>query len=401
MRIEIEVPGGDPVILDDAVLAGGALDRGEPPDAPPVRLVFAAAHVILRESYGALPHSPEVRGDPEELAEHLDWERTLAFRRHLDAQGLGVAEAMDTAQRFELGWPTARRLIEECGRLDLECGFVAGAGSDQRKQIRDQGALVDAVTEQVAFIAAQGGIPIILPMPQLCAWSLDADEFVEVYDAIIRGGTGPCLIHWLGPMFLPELAGYFPGDSFDRVMDLDPEIVRGVKMSLLDPDLELRVRARCRQREQIVLTGDDLHFAALIEGNGPPERTVPLGDQAVPEGDFSHALLGVLDGAAVPAGRALRHLAAGDVAGYRSLIGPCERFGQIVFESPTEHYKAGLAFTAWLNGHQPNRWLVNRQDRRRDRAHLLEVARRASTAGCIESAELAAERLRFFIAEEV
>ena len=263
----------------------------------------------------------------------------------------------------------------------------------------DSATLIDAVVEQVSIIQSAGGIPIILPMPWLCRWGFDEGQFIATYRSIFEQCTGPLFIHWLGPMFMAELDGYFPGDSLRKILEIDPDKVRGVKMSMLDHDLELEVRNDCRDRGQIVLTGDDFHFSRLIEGDGNvPTGTVTLGDEEIPDGPFSHALLGVLDGVAVPAGRALRHLAAGDLAGYRRWMEPCEVYGQKVFEAPTHLYKAGLAFTAWLNGHQSQPMLLNRIDLQRDGAHLLEVARLASLAGAISDAGEAAEKIEFFLA---
>ncbi|MEC9475791.1 MAG: DUF993 family protein [Planctomycetota bacterium] len=387
MKIELSIPDGDPIWLEDGVLAS----EPEPEAAAPVRIAYAAAHIILEDSYRDR--------SSVDASDDVNWSQTMAFRQHLASHGFGIAEAMDTAQRFELGWSAARRLIEECGALQLDTGFIAGAGADQRDDIEDLTALIDAVVEQVAIIQSVGGIPIVLPMPWLCRWNCDEEQFVTTYRSIFEQCQGPLFIHWLGPMFLAELEGYFPGDSLQKILEIDPAKVRGVKMSMLDHDLEVAVRRRCRERGQIVLTGDDFHFSALIEGDGKvPTGTVSLGDQQIPEGEFSHALLGVLDGVAVPAGRALRHLAAGDVSGYRRWMEPCEAYGQKVFEAPTHLYKAGLAFTAWLNGHQAQPMLLNRIDRKRDQQHLLEVARLASAAGAIVNAGEAAEKIEFFLA---
>jgi hypothetical protein len=199
-------------------------------------------------------------------------------------------------------------------------------------------------------------------------------------------------------MFMPELHGYFPGDSFERVMDLDPAKVRGAKLSLLDAEREIRLRRRLITSDQIVLTGDDLHFADLIAGNEPQQRWTDIGGRPVAIGDFSHALLGILDAIAVPAGMALRFLARGRIGEYSTLMKPCERLSRIIFEPPAQHYKAGLAFLAWLNGLQDNHLLINQEETARDARHLLRVARAAAEAGALQSASTAGERLAEWLA---
>lgn len=331
---------------------------------PPVRLVFAAAHVALA------PNS--------EVA--LDWDVTLGIRRFLDGHGFGVAEAMDTAQRFEIGWNIARELIARCGALKLENGFCAGAGTDQRPQANSAAALVDAVVDQCAYITQFGGIPVILPMPWFSRNGVSEDAYVDAYGAILKQVKGPVFVHWLGEMFLPELRGYFPGDSFSRVMALAPEVARGCKISLLDPAREVAIRRELLPRDQIVLTGDDFHFARTILGGDPGgsaptaaprvERVTEIAGRKVALGDFSHALLGIFDAIAVPAQHALEALARGDAAEFLRIMEPCEALGRHVFEEPTRDYKAGLAFLSWLNGRQPDFRLPAGADSRRDRRHL-------------------------------
>lgn len=349
------------------------------------RLAYAAAHVAMRPSYRALGHAPERPGAPAEIAAHVDWEATLGFRRHLDAHGFGVAEAMDTAQRFEIGWELARELITRCGALGLRNGFCAGAGTDQRPGAARASELADAVIEQAAFIEDCGGVPVILPMPALALRRAEAREYLEIYGAIFRAARGPVIVHWLGPAFLPALEGYFPGDSFSRVMALAPQTARACKLSLLDAALEVRVRRELLPRDQFVLTGDDFHFARMILGGDPAgappaapppvERWTRFAGHELALGDFSHALLGVLDAIATPARRALDALERGDVAGYLRIMEPCEELGRHLFAPPTSAYKAGLAYLAWLEGHQPDFLLPNRADLLRDRLHQLEAAR--------------------------
>jgi len=361
------------------------------------RLCYGALHVVPRPEYEDLGHSLDAPGASAEIERHLDWDATMQLRRDLDAQGVGVAEAMDTAQRFFLGWPAARRLIAETGALGLQNGFCAGAGTDQVKRVERHADLIDAVVEQCAYISSHGGVPVILPMPWLCEQQAGEAEFVDVYGEIIRQVRGPVFVHWLGPMFLPSLEGYFPGRSFDKVMDIDPSVVRGCKLSLLDRAFEERVRRRLLEREQLVLTGDDFHFGQLLLGDGAaPTRTTTVGDREVALGDFSHALLGILDATALPTRVALAALEQGDHEEFSRRMASCEALGQHVFEAPTQHYKAGLAFLAWLNGLQDHFLLVNREDRARGRQHYLRCAALARDAGCVRDEATFAARLAEF-----
>ncbi len=372
------------------------------PATPLPRLCFAAAHVVMSPEYRALGHRPDRPGSAEEIAAHIDLDATMAVRRRIGGFGFGIAEAMDTAQRFEIGWPAARRLIEACGQLDLPGGFVAGAGCDQLPD-PDAGttARIDAIVEQVGLIQAAGGAAVLLPQPWLCQQNLDATGWVEFYQAIIAQSSGPLIIHWLGEMFHQGMAGAFPGDSFTRIMQLDPDKVRGCKLSLLDAEFEMQTRADLRASRQLMLTGDDFHFGDLILGDGTSTTTdhVPFGRTTVPFGEFSHALLGILDGIARPAASALTELVAGDVAGYRATMQLCEHVGQVIFEAPTQHYKAGLALLAWLNGWQEVFSLPNGAEHRRDLDHLRRVVAAASAAGVLEDIDLAAERLESWIAQ--
>ncbi|MEC9048383.1 MAG: DUF993 family protein [Planctomycetota bacterium] len=363
------------------------------------RLCYGALHVVMREEYRGLGHTLSTPGAATEIEAHVDWSATMQLRRDLDRDGCGVAEAMDTAQRFFLGWPAARRLIAETGALHLEHGFCAGAGTDQLKRVGRRSDLVDAVVEQCAYITSHGGVPVVLPMPWLCEQRAGEREFVEVYEAIIRAVRGPILLHWLGPMFLPALEGYFPGRSFEKVMAIDPATVRGCKLSLLDRGFEEQVRKDLLASEQLVLTGDDFHFGALLLGDGEaPSRTTTVGDREVAFGDFSHALLGVLDATARPTVAALQRLQEGDPAGFTAAMERCEALGQHVFAAPTQHYKAGLAFLAWLNGQQDNFLLVNREDTARDRDHYLRCAELARAAGCVRDERTFRSRLAEFAA---
>lgn len=365
------------------------------------RLAFAAAHVVMKGGYSNVPHSPSSPGAPGEIFDWIDWAATDAIRQHLVACGFGIAEAMDTAQRFSIGWPAAKELIRRCGALKPPRGFVAGAGYDQRPEIADVASIVDAVCEQVAVIRDAGGIPIILPLGKLVEWNCGPDDYVETYRAIVRNSRGPLLVHWLGEMFAPHLKGYFPADSFERVMDIDPARIRGAKLSLLDADLELRLRRRLVDSEQIILTGDDMNFASLIAGTetAPPSHWTKIGESAAALGDFSHALLGIFDGIAEPAGLALRFLDIGRRDEYHALMEPCERLSRVVFEPPTPFYKTGLALLSWLAGRQDNCMLVNHEEQMRSTEHGVRVVHSAAECGVFPDAALAASRFERWLIE--
>jgi hypothetical protein len=404
-RVLLELPGGTELELDDGVLAPTRSQLARLGTAPPARMAFAAAHLVMLPSYRQTAHSPQAPGRPDDILGHVDWATTRALRARLDRLGFGIAEAMDTAQRFEIGWPVASRLIDLCRRLAPANGFIAGAGVDHLPEVRSRADLIEGVVFQARYIQRSGGWPIVLPMPWLCEQGAEEADYVEVYGEIFRQLEGPLFVHWLGAMFHPGLEGYFPGESFLRVMALAPDKVRGAKLSMLDPQLEHGLRTALLERDQLLLTGDDLNFARLMRGGDPaqdaeappPLRWTQVGGRRVALGDFSHALLGVLDAVAEPASLALQLLAHGRSRAALRVLEPCERLGRKLFEPPTQHYKAGLAFLAWLNGQQDERTLVNRQERSRPREHLVEVARLASRAGAISDAGLAAERLRALV----
>lgn len=382
--------------LDDGVLAPFREQLGAAPDAPAVRLVYAAAHLAMEEGYAQVEQTLATPVAPDEIGAHIDWTTTFRLRERLDSLGFGIAEAMDTAQRFQIGWDNALRLIEGCGALGLRHGFVAGAGVDHLTGEQTEDQIVAGVVMQARTIRAAGGIPILLPLVWLCEQGHDEEGYVRVYGRIIEALDGPLFLHWLGEMFLPALAGYFPGESFQRIMAAHPAKLRGAKLSLLDAQFEIRLRAELLPREQIMLTGDDFHFGTLMDGGTPTGRTT-IDGREIPTGDFSHGLLGIFDAIAEPASLALRSLARGDNSSYAALMGPCEVLSRHLFESPTQHYKAGLAFLAWLNDWQPNPMLVQHEQRARSVEHFVEAARLASTAGVIANADVAHTRLSEFV----
>jgi hypothetical protein len=375
MVIRVPIGPGRELALEGPSLEPFRAELARRAEPPPARLAYAAAHVCMLDGYERAPHvsqRPETPETPEELARWIE---------------------------------AAERLIRESGRLGLANGFVAGAGADHLGPAPDRAALIEGVAHQARFIREQGGEVIVLPLAPLARARLDEDGFVEVYRAIVARAGGPLFLHWLGPDFAPELAGYFPGASLERICAAEPEAVRGVKLSLLDPGREIALRRALLPRGQIVLTGDDWSFADLLAGGDPGSAglapitgSTRIGARTVPLGDFSHALLGALDAVAAPAALALRYLALGDAPRYRELIAPCQELARHLFARPTQHYKAGLAFLAWLAGHQPNALLPARAERARDREHLLRAAELAARAGVLADLEGAARRLAEWLA---
>ena len=361
------------------------------------RWCSAALHVVMQESYREVGHRLEAPGAPEDIAEHIDWDATMLLRRRADAHGFSIAEAMDTAQRFFLGWENACELITRCGVLELKHGFIAGAGVDHLGTIRSLNELIDGVLHQAHFIQEQGGVVILLPLLFLPESGSSEEDYVTVYTTLLDELEGPVFLHWLGPMFHPGMSGYFPGNSLDRILKHNPETLRGMKLSMLDDDLELRLRRDLLARDQIMLTGDDMHFAELIAGSqsdsvASKPRETEIAGRRVALGDFSHALLGAFDALLLPVEQALRALAVGDLSSYRQIMEPAQTLSRHVFSVPTQHYKAGLAFHSFLAGWQGNDLLVNHEQLARDELHYRELFRLALAAASFPDEALARER---------
>ena len=397
MRATVEIPGHAPVVFDDEILVPHEESLLRLRDEPLPRLALAAPRIVLRSPHGTTP-AEAPRGDPRgSILRQLDLETMAAQRRRLDDLGFGIAEAMDTAQRFVLGGEGARLLAREAATLGLANLFMVGAGEDFAGPVTNRTELVDSILAWDEFIRALGGIPIVLPSLWLARSGATESEYVSIYSTIIERARGPLALHWLGGAFAPALARYFPGESFRRIMAVDPAKVFGCKISLLDPVLETKLRRSLARNGQIVLTGDDHAFGQLLLGESPtapPRGRLRVGGRSYPLGPHSHALLGVLDAAAEPVALALRALVVGDVDRSRALLAPCEAFGRHVFSAPVTAYRAGLAFCSYLAGRQSNLFLANGAESDRDLAHQLETARLASAAGLIPDAAQAASRLQ-------
>jgi len=348
------------------------------------RVAFAAAHVVA---------DPLALGNPW-LDAAVDWDATAAYRRYLWSLGLGVAEAMDTAQRgMGLDWNRSleliRRSIEASRDIDGAALF-SGAGTDQLAP--SAGVTLDEVVaayeEQCEAIERLGGHIVLMASRALAACARSPDDYLKVYSRILSQVKQPVIIHWLGEMFDPQLAGYWGGENHGRAMNTALAVIEanrakvdGIKISLLDRQKEIDMRRRL-SRGVRMYTGDDFNYPELIEGDR--------------EG-HSDALLGIFDAIAPAASAALDRLASGDPRGFRDILAPTVPLARHIFKAPTRFYKTGVVFLAWLNGHQEHFVMVGGQQSARSVVDLAETFRLADAAGLLRDPELAASRMRHFL----
>ncbi|MDT0416310.1 dihydrodipicolinate synthase family protein [Streptomyces sp. DSM 41982] len=341
------------------------------------RTVFSAAHVV------ADPYADVSADDPAAV----DWDATLAFRRHLWQQGLGVAEAMDTAQRgMGLDWPNAAELIRRSAAEARAVGgrIAAGAGTDQLAS----GTLDEiraAYEEQLALVEDAGAQAILMASRALAAAARGPEDYLTLYGHLLRQAREPVILHWLGPMFDPALAGYWGSadldsatETFLQVIAAHPDKVDGIKISLLDADREIAVRRRLPAGVRCY-TGDDFNYPELIAGDAQ---------------GFSHALLGIFDPLAPLASRAVRALDTGDVRGFREVLDPTVELSRHLFQRPTRFYKTGVVFLAWLAGHQEHFAMVGGHQSSRSLPHLARAYELADGLGLFPDPERAARRMR-------
>ncbi len=349
------------------------------------RIAYAAAHVVA---------DPLADNDPW-LDAAIDWDRTLAFRHHLWDLGFGVAEAMDTAQRgMGLDWMGAQDLIRRVladARTRPGALVASGAGTEQLTPGPDVTIddVIRAYEEQVAFVEGQGGRIILMASRALAKAARGPDDYAKVYDRILSQVRAPVIIHWLGDMFDPALAGYWGHGDTDAAMDTCLDIladhahkVDGVKISLLSKEKEISMRRRLAQGVRMY-TGDDFNYAELIAGD---------------EQGYSDALLGIFDAIAPVASVALGRLAAGDTAGFQALLAPTVPLSRHIFMTPTRFYKTGVVFLAYLNGLQDHFTMIGAQQGARSLQHLAELFRLADAAGCLRDPQDAAARMRRVLA---
>ncbi|MFF2050057.1 DUF993 family protein [Leifsonia sp. NPDC058194] len=335
------------------------------------RVAYAAAHVIPK------PWADNVPGAPADI----DWDATLAFRRHVYGWGLGVADAMDTAQRnMGLDAAATRELIRRSAAEARSVGgrVVAGVNTDH---VADEhiplDAVIDAYVEQLHFTEDAGAGVVLMASRHLARAAESPADYERVYSAVLAAAGAPVVLHWLGEAFDPALAGYFgDADTVLRIMEAAGDTVSGIKMSLLDADAEIALRSRL-PRGVRMFTGDDFNYVGLIEGA---------------DGVHSDALLGAFAALAPSASAAIQALDADDLERYRAILGPTEALSRQIFSAPTYYYKTGVAFLSWLNGHQDAFAMVGGLHAARSLPHLSQIVRLAGACGALEKPDLAAQR---------
>jgi len=367
--------------MADYTLTGTPIAAGKlPRDA--ARVVYSAAHVVA---------DPFTASDPTGPAA-IDWDRTMAFRHYLADLGLGIAEAMDTAQRgMGLDWPGALELIRRT-RAELPDALVAnGCGTDHLDPAH-AGSLDDVIRaylEQVHAIQALDGRIILMASRALARVAQGPQDYIAVYDRVLAECDHPVVLHWLGAMFDPALADYWGAASFDDALDTALTVIArnrakvdGIKISLLDKDKEITMRRRLPAGVRMY-TGDDFNYPELIAGD----------DQG-----FSHALLGIFDPLAPAAAHAVGRLGAGDIVGFRATLDPTVPLARLIFRAPTRYYKTGVVFLAWLNGFQDHFIMLNGAQALRPLPYFTEIFRLADGCGLLRAPDMAVDRMRRLLA---
>jgi hypothetical protein len=379
--VTLRLVGADGAITSSELKPAREFDK---PSSPlKSRVVYAAAHVVPKAWAENVPGAPA----------DLDWDATLAFRHHLWSWGLGVADAMDTAQRnMGLDWAATAELIRRSSAEAQSVGgqLVVGVNTDH---VTDEVISLDEVIAAYLLqldVAAEAGADVVLMASRhLARAATGPADYERVYREVLARAGAPVVLHWLGDAFDASLAGYWGSAGFEgaastvlRIIEDNLAKVRGIKMSLLNADHEVSVRSRLPAGATL-FTGDDFNYVSLIEG----DKT-----------SHSDALLGAFAAVGPLASVAIRALDQGDVALYRRLLQPTETLARHIFAAPTQYYKTGVAFLAWLNGHQPSFAMVGGLQSARSLPHLSEIVRLANNSGALELPDLAAARWHTLLA---
>lgn len=355
------------------------------------RVAYAAAHVAPIAWADNTPGQPAT----------IDWDATLAFRRSVYSWGLGVADAMDTAQRnMGIDATAVRELIARSAEVAREEGgsVAVGVNTDHiDEQSISLQQIIDGYVYQLEHAEEHGAVPVLMASRHLARTATSADDYRDVYRAVLAKAEGKVVLHWLGTAFDPSLEGYFGASDWrvsgSTVVDIIAENeakVAGIKMSLLDADSEVYVRERLPEGVRM-FTGDDFNYVGLIGGADVPQAEQPARTEGTAR-THSDALLGAFAAITPVASAAIQALDAGDPARYYELLQPTEALSRQVFAAPTFYYKTGVAFLAWLNGHQAAFQMIGGLHSARSLPHLSEIVRLANDAHALEKPELAVQR---------
>jgi hypothetical protein len=374
LSIDLPARGGR---VEHFVVSGTPVQPVAPPNGFN-RVALSAAHVVVDPFADADPNGSPV----------LDWESTLAYRRHLTGLGLGIAEAMDTAQRgMGLDWPLALELIRRTLADQPRALVFSGCGTDQldAADALSLDQVICAYLEQLEAIQALGGRIILMASRALARVARKPEDYYAVYSRVLSHAERPVILHWLGDMFDPALAGYWGAANFEEALETSLAIIRGnlekvdgIKVSLLEASREVALRNRLPESVRLY-TGDDFNYPELIRGDA--DR-------------YSDALLGIFAAIAPAAAVALKALDDGDLLKYDEVFAPTVPLSRQIFSAPTYYYKTGIAFLAWLNGHQPGFSMVGGLQTGRSLPHLADTFRLADQAGVLTNPELAVTRFR-------
>lgn len=346
------------------------------------RIAYAAAHVVI---------DPQHQGADWLNNPRIDWDATLAYRHHLWRLGFNIAEAMDTAQRgMGVSWEIAKELIirslQEAQTVP-GADLAAGVGTDQLEAAHATTLeqVIAAYEEQMELVEQHNGKIILMASRALAKVAKTPQDYLAVYNRLLEQSQDKIILHWLGEMFDPALAGYWGSTDYAAAADTVLEIiannvdkVEGIKISLLSKEKEVAFRKRLPSQVKMY-TGDDFNYPELIAGE---------------DGHYSHALLGIFDAIAPVAAAALNELALGNSGEYYRLMNPTVTLSREIFKAPTQYYKAGIVFLAWLNGHQSHFSMAGGMQAAREISHYAEIFRLADQAGLLQDPQLATRRMK-------
>ncbi len=344
------------------------------------RVSFSAAHVV---------NDPFADVDTSSVPA-IDWDATLSYRRYLGELGLGIAEAMDTAQRgMGLTWTESLELIKrtQAALSDLDVPIFNGAGTDHllsgTQYSLDE--IERAYLDQIHSIQKAGGRIILMASRALAKSARSENDYRHIYKKALNACDKPVILHWLGDMFDPELKGYWGTNNILDAMEVCLEVINdnldkidGIKISLLDKDKEIVMRRRLPVNVKMY-TGDDFNYPELIAGD---------------EFGYSHALLGIFDAIAPAASSALLHLANGNKDKFFKILNPTIPLSRRIFSAPTKFYKTGVVFMAYLNGHQNHMTMLAGHQSMRPLSYFIDIFKLADQAGLLNDPDMAISRMK-------